>query len=188
MASVLIYTSSCSLATNTRFLQASGNFGAPITAALVQAGFDVTIISRAQSTATFPAGLPVLKVAYETEALARALQGQDAAVCAVGPAGIGHQTAMVDAAEAAGVRRFVVDDFGWGPDVRGWPEFAEVHAARRAQWDYARARAEANPAFTWTGISIGNPIDWVSFCFLFLFLFSTFKSLSSWLWLPSLHL
>lgn len=69
---------------------------------------------------------------------------------------------MIDAAEAAGVTRFIVDDFGWGSNVRGLPEFDDIHARRRAGWERARVRAEANPGFTWTGITIGNPIDWVS--------------------------
>ncbi|CAN8106316.1 unnamed protein product [Discula destructiva] len=137
---------------------ASGNFGLPITTALLAASFQVTTITRTNSTATFPPGIPVLRTDYTTEALTAALRGQDAAVCVVGPAGISLQTAMIDAAEAAGVQRFIVDDFGWGPDMRGLPEFDDVHALRRAQWDYARTK-EGGP-LTWTGISVGNPIDW----------------------------
>jgi hypothetical protein len=143
-------------------LKASGNFGAPITAALIEAGFELTIISRSESAATFPPGIRVIKVEYTTENLIAALCGQDAAVCVVGPAGIHHQIAMIDAAEASGVKRFIVDDFGWGPSVRGLPEFHNVRAKRMAQWDHAKERAEANPGFSWTGISSGNPIDWVS--------------------------
>ena len=60
------------------------------------------------------------------------------------------------------MKRFVVDDFGWGKNVKGLPEFGEIHARRVAGWDYARVRAEANGRFTWTGISSGNSIDWVS--------------------------
>lgn len=130
--------------------------------ALLQAKFQVTIISRATSTARFPAGIPVLKIDYTTEAFTEALQGQDAAVCVVGPTGISHQTAMIDAAEAAGIKRFIVNDFGWGPDIRGLPDFAEVHKLRRVQWEYARMKGKTNPGFTWTGITSGNPIDWVS--------------------------
>lgn len=88
--------------------------------------------------------------------------GHDAAVCVVGPAGITHQVAMIDAAEAAGVKRFVVDDFGWGPDIRGLPEFSDIHAQRTATWLHAQAKAEAKPAFTFMGVAVGNPIDWVS--------------------------
>lgn len=121
----------------------------------------MTIITRVESAATFPDGIPILKIEYTPENFAKALIGQDAAVCLVGPAGVHHQTAMIAAAEAAGVRRFIVDDFGWGPDPRGLPEFDGVHARRKMHWDHAKERAEANPNFTWTGVTTGNPIDWV---------------------------
>jgi hypothetical protein len=70
----------------------------------------------------------------------------------------------VTAACAAGVYRFIVDDFGWGPDARGFPEFDVVHARRRQGWDHAAKLAKENDKFTWTGLTTGNPIDWVSFC------------------------
>ncbi|KAI1406755.1 NAD(P)-binding protein [Hypoxylon sp. FL1857] len=139
---------------------AAGNFGTPITAALVTAGFDVTIITRIESTSIFPHGIPVIRAEYTVEKLTAALSGQDAAVCAVGPAGISTQIAMIDAAEAAGIKRFIIDDFGWGPDFRSLPEFREIGAQRKAAWDHAKTAAEANPRFSWTGVSIGNPIDW----------------------------
>ncbi|XXH05569.1 hypothetical protein Hte_012001 [Hypoxylon texense] len=139
---------------------AAGNFGTPITAALVKAGFEVTIITRVESTSTFPPGIPVVRTEYTTEKLTGVLAGQDAVVCAVGPAGISTQAAMIDAAEAAGVRRFIVDDFGWGPDFRSEPEFQPIGAQRRVAWVRAEKLAEANPRFTWTGVTIGNPIDW----------------------------
>lgn len=154
--------------TNTA-IQASGNFGAPITAALTLAGFDVTVISRADSAATFPPGLPVKRVPYTLADLTAALAGQDAAVCAVGPAGIGLHGTMVDAAEAAGVKRFIVDDFGWGRYPKTFPEFAEIHKQRSGQWDYAKDRAERNGGFSWTGISSGNPVDWVGPVFICVF-------------------
>lgn len=141
--------------------QASGNFGTPITAALRAAGFEVAIITRAESTTVHPPDFSVIKTEYTVPALTSALAGQDAVVCVFGPGGIRHQIAVIDAAEAAGVERFIVNDFGWGPDVEGLPEFAAVHAQRRKCWDHADARAKANPAFTWTGLTTGNPIDWV---------------------------
>lgn len=121
----------------------------------------MTIISRAESSATFPDDIPVIKIPYTPEELTKALAGQDAAVCVVGAAGPDVKVAMVDAAEAAGVRRFIINDFGWGPTFRGLPEFNDVHKKRRAQWDRAKEKAEVNPAFTWSGITTGNPIDWV---------------------------
>lgn len=122
----------------------------------------MTIFTRFESTATFPSGIPVIRTGYAVDELTKELAGQDAAVCVVGPAGIGHQVAMIDAAEAAGVKRFIVNDFGWGHTVRALPEFDAIHAQRSAVWDHAKARADANPKFTYTGISSGNPVDWVS--------------------------
>ncbi|KAF7178044.1 hypothetical protein CNMCM7691_006702 [Aspergillus felis] len=141
-------------------LPASGNFGTPITAALRRAGFTVTIITRTESKATFPSDIPVIRTTYTLENLTSALAGQDAAVCVVGPGGIGAQVTMIDAAEAAGVKRFILDDFGWGDNPKSLPEFNDIHAHRRAGWDHAKAKADSNPNFTYTGISTGNPIDW----------------------------
>ncbi|KAI0103535.1 NAD(P)-binding protein [Daldinia grandis] len=139
---------------------AAGNFGTPITAALVKAGFDVTIISRIESTSIFPQGIPVIRTEYTVEKLTTALSGQDAAISVIGPAGISFQTTLVDAAEAAGVQRFVLDDFGWGPGFNSLPEFKSIGAQREVAWKRVGELSQANPKFTFSGIAIGNPIDW----------------------------
>ncbi|KAJ4122911.1 hypothetical protein NW768_009898 [Fusarium equiseti] len=139
---------------------ASGNFGTPITSALTQAGFDVTIITRTDSKSTFPENIPVTRTEYTLESLTKVLTGQDAAVCAVGPAGIHLQGTMIDAAEAAGVKRFIVADFAWGPNFKSFPEFETVRAQRAVGFERAKIHAAANTSFTWTSIATGNPIDW----------------------------
>ncbi|KAI8965457.1 NAD(P)-binding protein [Daldinia sp. FL1419] len=139
---------------------AAGNFGTPITAALVKAGFDVTIITRVESTSVFPQGIPVIRTEYTVEKLTTVLSGQDAAVSVIGPGGVSLQTTLVDAAEAAGVQRFVLDDFGWGPDFNSLPEFKSIDAQRKVAWARVSELSQANPKFTFSGIAIGNPIDW----------------------------
>ncbi|KAF4970990.1 hypothetical protein FSARC_2093 [Fusarium sarcochroum] len=139
---------------------ASGNFGTPITAALTKAGFDVTIVTRNESTSTFPEGLPVIRTEYTLDALTKVLADQDAVVCVVGPPGISLQATMVDAAQAAGVKRFITDDFGWGPDFTSFPEFEPFRLKRAVGVDRAKEHVSANPAFSWTAIASGNPIDW----------------------------
>jgi hypothetical protein len=67
---------------------------------------------------------------------------------------------MIDAAEAAGVKRFIVADFGWGPDFTSFPEFNPVRAQRAVGFEHAKKHAASNPNFTWTSIATGNPIDW----------------------------
>lgn len=83
-------------------------------------------------------------------------------MCVVGPGGIALQKTFVDAAVAAGVKRFIIDDFGWGPTTKGFEEFGAIHASRCEGWDYAAGKAREVEGFTWTGLSTGNPIDWVS--------------------------
>jgi len=142
--------------------QASGNFGTPITSALVAANFRVTIITRTASTTAHPPSIPTLRVDYDLSSLTTAFAGQDAVVCVVGPGGISLQKTFVDAAVAAGVERFIIDDFGWGLTEKGFEEFSAIHAQRREGWDYAAKKAREVEGFTWTGLSTGNPIDWVS--------------------------
>ncbi|KAI1875120.1 uncharacterized protein JN550_002549 [Neoarthrinium moseri] len=139
---------------------ASGNFGTPITAALVKAGFEVTIVTQPSSKSIFPNGIQVIRSEYTVAHLTAALAGQDAAISVVGPAAITSNVAMVEAAAEAGVKRFIVNDFGWGPDFASEPEFAAIGDTRHVAWDRAKQLAIENTGFTWTGITIGNPIDW----------------------------
>jgi hypothetical protein len=104
----------------------------------------------------------VIRTSYDIEGLSAALSGQDAVVCVVGPAGIPLPTIMMDAAEAAGVQRFVVDEFGRAPGQKGLPDFEAVSASRKAVLSYAVQKASLNPAFTWSAVAIGHPFDWVS--------------------------
>jgi hypothetical protein len=90
------------------------------------------------------------------------MRGQDAVVCVVGPAGVPLQTIMMDAAEAAGVQRFVVDEFGRFPGHKGLPELEAVSASRAAVLRYAVQKALSNPSFTWSAVAIGHPFEWVS--------------------------
>lgn len=61
------------------------------------------------------------------------------------------------------MQRFLLNDYGWGLNFLGLPEFDAIKANRRESWDYAEAKSAANPGFTYTAITIGNPIDWVRF-------------------------
>ncbi|RWA04513.1 hypothetical protein EKO27_g10597 [Xylaria grammica] len=71
---------------------------------------------------------------------------------------------MVDAAARAGVKRYIINDFGWGLNERSLPEFKAIGDSRRVAWTCAIEHAQRGEGkedgFTWTGITIGNPIDW----------------------------
>ncbi|RGP79312.1 hypothetical protein FLONG3_2541 [Fusarium longipes] len=99
---------------NIAFAGAAGDLGSAIFNALVTSSkFNLTVLTRADSKSTFPSGTKVVKVDYDSiDSLTAALQGQDAVVSAVGSLAIPSQNLLIDAAVAAGVKRFIPSDFG----------------------------------------------------------------------------
>lgn len=97
-------------------LQATGNFGPSIVSALVTAGFTVTALSRSGSTSKLPSEVKVVEVNYDShDSLVTALKGQDVFISAV--PNHGDQPKLIDAAIAAGVKRFLPSEFG--SDIAG---------------------------------------------------------------------
>ena len=84
-------------------------------------------------------------------------------VSVVGTGAIGVQKLVVDAAVAAGVRRFVPSEFGVNTrGVRG-TAIGGVLAGKIGVVDYLEevvARGESG--LTWTGVATGLFFDWVS--------------------------
>ncbi|KAB5542555.1 isoflavone reductase [Coniochaeta sp. 2T2.1] len=146
---------------------ASGNVGTPLVRALLDAGFAVTAITRPASTATFPSEVEVRRAdPNSVDELTAALSGQDAVVSATATEVVAFagQNALVDAAVAAGVRRFIASEFGH--NLERFERFADGKMlrqmlegkARTAQ--YVEEKARENPGFTWTGVGTSGFFDW----------------------------
>jgi len=107
---------------------ATGTVGAPILQALLDANYDVTVLSRPSSTHAFPASVRVATVDYtQPDSLTEAFQGHDALVSAVAIAALDQQKHLVDAAIRAGVKRIVPSNFGGdlaNPKSQAMPVFA----------------------------------------------------------------
>ncbi|EEP76189.1 predicted protein [Uncinocarpus reesii 1704] len=92
---------------------ASGNLGPAILEQLLNAGFQVTVLTREGSTHTFPSSVKVAPVDYNSVAsLTEALRGQDAVISTLASAAIHVQLGLVEAAGKAGVKRFLPSEFG----------------------------------------------------------------------------
>ncbi|KAF4957205.1 hypothetical protein FGADI_3270 [Fusarium gaditjirri] len=107
---------------------AAGDLGSVVFKALVDSNkFNLTVLTRAGSTSKFPSSTKVIQVDYESlDSLTSALQGQDAVVSTLGSLAIPSQTLLIDAAVAAGVKRFLPSEFGSNlviPSVRQLPVF-----------------------------------------------------------------
>ena len=81
---------------------ATGNLGPSILAALIDAGFDVTVLTRSSSKANLPPSVKVAQVDYESQdSLVQALSGLDAVISNL-PNHDGQAT-LIDASIKAGV-------------------------------------------------------------------------------------
>ena len=137
--------------------------GAPVILALLKSGFNVTAISRQESTATFPAGVTVKKVdTTSAAALTDALKGQDAVVSTVTTVAADAQKIFIDAAVAANVKRFIPSEFGYNTREARGTKVGGLLKAKIDTVDYLIELSQKHDWFTWTGLSTGTLFDWVS--------------------------
>ena len=111
------------------------------------------------------------------DSLLSVFTGQDAVVSVVGAPGVPVQKVAVDAAIAAGVKRFIPSEFGVNTRrVRDLP-IGKILQGKIGVVDYLKEK-EAQ-GLTWTGISTGLFFDWVCgffFFYLYFFFSLTFKT------------
>jgi uncharacterized protein YbjT (DUF2867 family) len=80
--------------------------------ALRAAGFQISAITRHDSTAVFPDYVKVLSVDYESvDSITKALQSQHAVVSCFAASGLHLEDNLVEAAIAAGVKHFIPSHF-----------------------------------------------------------------------------
>ncbi|OIW24599.1 putative oxidoreductase CipA-like protein [Coniochaeta ligniaria NRRL 30616] len=141
---------------------ATGLMGTPILEHLLQNNFDVTVLTREDSKATFPDSVKVQRVDYSSkESLVSALQGQDAVVSALTHLSIATSEALlIDAAVEAGVKRFIPSEFAsdaTNPKAASFP----LYTPKIASIKRLEAAAKTNPNFTYTSVITGPLLGWV---------------------------
>ncbi|RYP18036.1 hypothetical protein DL765_004152 [Monosporascus sp. GIB2] len=143
---------------NVTLVGGSGTVGTPILAALVATGHKVSVLSRPESTATFPSTVTVHKGTYDDEAfITSILQGQEVLILALNYGAITAQGPLIRAAAAAGVAYVVPCEFG--SDATHEPLVARLDLfSSRAQF---RRLVEDLGVSRWIGV-VNNP--WFEFC------------------------
>ncbi|KAJ6184420.1 hypothetical protein N7519_005721 [Penicillium mononematosum] len=117
---------------------AGGNLGVPVLKGFLDSPYKVSVLTRKESTSTFPEGVSVFKADYtDMSSVKGAMEGQDVVISMVGGIAAGDQRVFIDAAIAASVKRFFPSEFG--PYSRN-PEFAAVNPvvlpAKAGTWDF----------------------------------------------------
>jgi uncharacterized protein YbjT (DUF2867 family) len=146
---------------NVALIGASGSVGKALVKALTDNDrFNVTVLRRGSSSATYPSSFKVVDVDYDSlDSLTAALAGQDAVVSTINAAApVDTQKRFIDAAIAAGVKRFLPSEYGC--DLSN--ELAQklpVFAAKIAIQKYLKEKAESTP-LTYTFAYSGPFLDW----------------------------
>lgn len=143
------------------FPQASGSLGGPVLNALLKSGkFNVTVVKRPSSSASFPEKVTVRTADLSSvESVTSVFKGQDAVVSTVGNDGLLGQSVLIEAAVAANVKRFLPSDFGGDlaiPKTAAVPVFGYKIATHEA----LRQAAAAKPDFTYSLVVNGAFLDW----------------------------
>ncbi|KAF7528402.1 hypothetical protein G7054_g10175 [Neopestalotiopsis clavispora] len=137
---------------------ATGSLGSVMLDELLQAGFEVTVLTRSADQ-KLPSNVTVMVVDYDSlESVTEALRGQQAVVSTIGGAALSKQLLLVEAAANAGVIRFIPSEFGSNtlhPKVAQLPVFTDKVAVQNA----LKKEADAG-RLTYTLISNGPFLDW----------------------------
>ncbi|KAI0803744.1 NAD(P)-binding protein [Xylaria sp. FL0064] len=95
----------------------TGNLGPAILKQVVEAGFDVTVLTRSHSrmlqNAIFSQSVKVAEVDHESlDSLTNVLRGQDVVISTIATAALDRQLLLVEAAAKTGVKRLLPSEFG----------------------------------------------------------------------------
>ena len=144
---------------NVILLGATGNVGKHILQALLaDSSFNVTVLSRTDSKATFPSNVKVNKVDYsDTAALTKALANQDVVISTIRGEGLASNfgEVLVQAAIDAKVKWIIPSEFG--ADIEDPSVNLPLHAPKVAVVNLLK-KNQSRIAYTF--ISTGPFLDW----------------------------
>lgn len=144
---------------------ATGNLGLPILTTLLDSNYTVTVLSRiggSSSKLTPHPNLTIKEADFTSVAsLTAALEEThpEVLVSCLATLAIGSQNPLIDAAAAAGVKRFIPAEFGMD-SVNPLCVELPVCAPKAATQRYLTERTKTHPGFSWTAIANGLFLDW----------------------------
>ncbi|KFX96163.1 hypothetical protein O988_05451 [Pseudogymnoascus sp. VKM F-3808] len=144
---------------NIAIIGASGSIGKIVFDGLIESSkFNITVISRKESEATFPSGVTVVKSDLSDEGLIEAFKGQDAVISTVGATGFGDQKKFVDASIRAGVKRFIPSEFSASSQDKAVVGLLPLFGQKAEIVEYLRSKESTG--LTWTGVAASCLFDW----------------------------
>jgi uncharacterized protein YbjT (DUF2867 family) len=139
---------------------AAGNLGATVLDEFLNTPeFKVSVITRADSTATFPDGVKVHKTTYTEEELVDILKGQDAVLSLISFSSAAAQKALINASIKAGVTRFFPSEFGHPPEHRNINLLPPPFPIKDEILHYLKQKESSG--LSWTAVITGAFFDMV---------------------------
>ncbi|OQU94686.1 hypothetical protein CLAIMM_01015 [Cladophialophora immunda] len=139
---------------------ANGVVGPHVLKALTEAGFQVTILTRSKKSDAQDSNVKVVEVDYTSvQSLTAALTDIDAVVSTVGHEAIAAQQTLIDAAIAAGVKRFIPSEYSscsYNPKIENLPTYTPMTRIRQ----YLDEQAKAGK-LTWTVLATGAFLEFL---------------------------
>jgi len=143
--------------------QASGNLGVTVQDYLLaqqNSPLRISILTRKNSDAEFPAAFNVIRTDYSPPSLEQSFKGQDVVVNLLPPESTVSHENVIDAAVKAGVKRFFPSEYG----VRSsHPAFAEGPVITKKKRLIAKHLEKTQDRMSWTGLLCNPWIDFVRF-------------------------
>ena len=137
----------------------TGRLGKYIVASLLDARFEVTVLTRLGSTSAVPSSTTAAEVDYTSESsLASALKGHDALVCCITSNAIVIQPTLFSAAVAAGIKRIIPSEYGIlqvQPKAKDLPPIQPVVELQ----ELLISTCKANPQVSYTVLATGVFLD-----------------------------
>ncbi|KAI1424533.1 hypothetical protein F5Y12DRAFT_715108 [Xylaria sp. FL1777] len=142
---------------NVLIIGATGFFGSLVLEAFQKdSGFNLTLLQRASSKSRLPDHFKIITIAdsYPIEELIAAFQGQDVIINCIATFSAKEQYRMVDAAIAAGVKRYVPSEYGLNNGNPNAQSLNSAFADKGKFQAYLRAKADEGQ-IEWMSISCG---------------------------------
>ena len=117
-------------------------------------------MTRKSSTHSFPSGVTVVPVDYESlDSLTEALQGQDAVVSTLASLAVATQLLLVEAAAKAHVKRFIPSEFG-SDTTNEKNKALPVYSSKIAVQDALMKESTSGSGMTYSLVMGGPFFDW----------------------------
>ncbi|KAL6789677.1 hypothetical protein J3E68DRAFT_429771 [Trichoderma sp. SZMC 28012] len=136
-----------------------GTIGPTFLAKLRNAGFNVSILAREASKATYPTDITVHRTDLSHSSLVKAFHGIDAVVSAVATFNVPDQFAMIDAAVEAKVKRFLPSEYGGDASLPDLENIAPFAVQKQKVVEYLETKE--SQGLSWTAISVGAFFDYL---------------------------